>query len=64
MDLFGKGAAFAGIRNPEVAGFVVHLSAQGVHRKIQKNGSVPSPNPFYTGRKTPEDYFRLLNAMV
>jgi hypothetical protein len=41
-----------------------HLSFQQVHRQIRKNGSVPSPNPFYTGRKTPEECYRLLNAMV
>lgn len=40
-----------------------HLSAQQVHRQIRKNGSVPSPNPFYTGRKTPEECFRLLNSV-
>lgn len=40
-----------------------HLSSQQVHRQIRKNGSVPSPNPFYTGRKTPEECYRLLNLM-
>ena len=39
-----------------------NLSAQQVHRQIRKNGSVPSRNPFYTGRKTPEECYRLLNS--
>ena len=41
-----------------------HLSAQQVHRQIRKNGSVPSPNPFYTGRKTPDECYRLLNSVA
>lgn len=39
------------------------LTAQQVHRQMQKNGSVLSPNPFYTGRRRPEDCFRALNSM-
>lgn len=39
-----------------------HLTAQQVHRQIRMNGSVPSPNPFYTGRKTEEECFQLLNS--
>ncbi len=39
-----------------------HLSAQQVHRQMLRNGSVLSPNPFYTGRKTQEECYRLLNS--
>ena len=39
------------------------LTAQQVHRQIRKNGSVPSPNPFYTGLRKREDCFRALNSM-
>ena len=39
------------------------LTAQQVHRQMRKNGSVPSPNPFYTGQRKPEDCFRVLNSM-
>lgn len=39
-----------------------HLTAQQAHRQMLRNGSVLSPNPFYTGRKTPEECYLLLNS--
>jgi hypothetical protein len=39
-----------------------HMTAQQAHRQIRRNGSVPSPNPFYDGHSTPEDSYRLLNS--
>ena len=39
------------------------LTAQQVHQQMLKNGSVPSPNPFYTGRRKAADCIRALNSM-
>lgn len=39
-----------------------HMTAQQVHRQMQRNGSVLSPNPYYTGRKTEAECYRLLNS--
>ncbi len=39
-----------------------HMTAQQAHRQMQRNGSVRSPNPFYTGRKTEAECYRLLNS--
>lgn len=40
-----------------------NLTAQEAHRIMRQNGSVPSPNPFYTGKKTEEECYALLNNM-
>jgi len=40
----------------------INLTAQQAHRQMQRNGSVLSPNPFYTGHKTQEECYRLLNS--
>lgn len=40
------------------------MTAQQVHRQIRKNGSVASPNPFFTGRKSESDSYRRLNSAL
>lgn len=40
-----------------------HLTAQQVHRAMRKNGSVPSPNPFYDGRMSEEESYQRLNSV-
>ena len=40
-----------------------NLTAQQAHRQMRRNGSVPSPNPFYDGQTTPEESYQKLNSM-
>lgn len=40
------------------------MTAQQVHRRMRKNGSVASPNPFYSGQKSEDDSYRLLNSVL
>ena len=38
------------------------LTAEQAHRQMRKNGSVPSPNPFYNGLEKPAGSIGLLNS--
>jgi|GEM_PF-3516355 hypothetical protein len=38
------------------------LTAQQAHRQMRRNGSVPSPNPFYDRLKKAANSFSLLNS--